>query len=183
MVIENERCRIEITVDTTYAVDSADNRYYDVVLNPCQYGRSDVSKTFSIHIDLAYKELRLALIGPFYSYNSDCAVLDDETLTVLQDNSITQVRITDGSILQHKMFECFGCNFAIYRVAKGYVIYGEMEITMLDFSFEKMWSFSGKDIFVSVSDKQPFRISGDTICLYDFDGNYYELDLDGNRIR
>lgn len=183
MVLENEKCCIEIKVDETYTVGSADNRYYDIVLNPCQYKRSDLTKTLSICIDLFSAELSIALVGPFYSYDFDCAVLEDEILTVLQDNSITQIKITDGSVVRHTRFECFGCNFGIYKVECGYVVHGEIEITMLDFDFNKRWSFSGRDIFASVSGMQPFEIRGKVICLCDFEGNYYELDFNGNRIR
>lgn len=181
MFLENQKCRIEIKVDETYTVDSADNRPYDVVYNPCYYKHRDLCKTFSIHIDLFSRELHIALIGPFYSYVFDCGILDDEILTVLQDNIITQIRVTDGSLVRHIQFDCIGCNFGIYKIRKGYIIYGEIEIVMLDFNFIKMWSFSGKDIFVSVSGKNELKES--SICLYDFEGNDYELDFDGNLIQ
>lgn len=183
MFLENQKCRIEIKVDETYTVDSADNRPYDVVYNPCYYKHRDLCKTFSIHIDLFSSELHIALIGPFYSYVFDCGILDDEILTVLQDNTITQIRVTDGSLVRHIQFDCIGCNFGIYKIRKGYIIYGEMEIVMLDFDFIKMWSFSGKDIFVSVSGKTSFELKESSICLYDFEGNDYELDFDGNLIQ
>lgn len=179
MILENEKCCVEIQIDETYTVDSADNRYYDVILNPCHYKKSDISKTFSIHINLFERELCIALIGPFYSYDYHCAVLDGETLTVLQNNAITQIRITDGAITRHIEFDCFGCNFAIYRIENGYIVHGELEISMFDFDFIKKWSFSGKDVFASVTRKKPFEIRNNAICLYDFEDNYYEIDFDG----
>ena len=180
MVLENERCRIEIKIDETYTVDSADNRHYDVTLNPDHYHHNDFSRTLSIHVDLFTSEFCIALIGPFCTYDSDCAILDNETLTVLQDCMITQIKVTDGSIIRHINLDCLGCNFALYKVRKGYIIYGEIEITMLDFDFIKKWSFSGKDIFVSNSGKKPFELHEDSICLYDFEDNYYEIDFEGN---
>ena len=62
------------------------------------------------------------------------------------------------------------------------IIHGEMEITMLDNEFNKMWSFMGKDIFASVSGKEPFEICKDRIKLYDFEDNYYEIDFCGKCI-
>lgn len=53
---------------------------------------------------------------------------------------------------------------------------------MPDFSFVKKWSFSGKDIFVSLSNKKPVELRDNSICLYDFEDNYYEIDYDGNVI-
>ena len=47
-------------------------------------------------------------------------------------NRITKINIVDGSVLRHIQFECFGYNFGIYKVKQGNIIYGEMQITMLD---------------------------------------------------
>lgn len=182
MVLQNEIARIDISTDETYSIGSAGNRHYDAVLNPAGYRRSNLSKTFSIHIDLYSKEFQIALIGSFYSLDSDCAVLEDDILTILQDDTITQIKITDASLVRHIALDCFGCNFAIYKVEKGYLIHGEIEITMLDFDFTKQWSFSGSDIFSSISGKKSFTIRGNSICLYDFDDNYYEIDFDGKKI-
>lgn len=182
MFLQNEICCIEINIDETYTVGSADNRHYDITLNPGHYRQSDFPKTLSIHIDLYAKEYRIALIGPFHSYDSDCAVLEGEILTILQDDMITQIKVTNASVIRNVMIDCDGCNFAIYKVNKGYIIYGEIEITMLDFDLQKQWSFSGRDIFVSISDRKPFTIHENSICLYDFEDNYYEIDFDGKQI-
>lgn len=182
MILQNEICHIEIQVDETYTVDSADNRHYDVTLNPGCYRHNNLSKTLSIHIKLCSREFQIALIGPFYSYDSDCAVLEDDILTVLQDNMVTQINVTSAAVIRNIMLDCFGCNFAIYKMEKGYMIYGEVEITMLDFNFQKQWSFSGKDIFVSASGRESFTIQKNSICLYDFGDNYYKIDIDGKQI-
>lgn len=95
------------------------------------------------------KVISIALIGDFYSYDKDCAVLEDKILTILQNDTVVQLDINDGAMINFKEFDCFGCNYGIYRVQNGYIIYGEIEIIMLDLNFDKKWSFSGKDIFVS----------------------------------
>lgn len=118
MILENSTCNIDIKVDETFTIDSADNRYYDITLNPCHYKHSDLVKTLSIHIDLFSSEYSIALIGPFYTYDSDCAILEYETLIILQDHTITVINILDGSIIRHIKFDCFGCNYGIYKVKK-----------------------------------------------------------------
>lgn len=182
MILENNNCIIKINIDETFTVDSADNRCYDIIHNPCQYKHNDFAKTLAIHIDLFAKEYSIALVGSFYTYDFDCAVLENDALTVLQNDTITIINIFDGSITKHIKFDCFGCNYGIYKVKKGYIIYGEIEITMLNFDFVKKWSFSGKDIFVSLSNKKPFELRDNSICLYDFEDNYYEIDYDGKII-
>lgn len=183
MILENQLCRIEITEDRTYTVNSADNRFYDVILNPDNYQRRDDYKALSISVDLFTSVLRIALIGPFYnSYMSNCAILEGETLTILQADVITRIKITAGSMVKHIKLDTFGCNLAIYKVEEGYIIYGELEITMLDFNLHKKWSFSGKDIFVSVSGKNPFELREKSIHLWDFEDNEYEIDFEGKRV-
>ena len=182
MILHNDICSINISIDTTYTVESTDNKPYDLVINPRHLKHSDMYKAFSIQIDLFSKTISIALIGDFYSYDKDCAVLEDKILTILQNDAIVQLNINDGTMIKFKEFDCFGCNYGIYRVQNGYIVYGEIEIIMLDFNFNKKWSFSGKDIFVSMSDKKAFELCENSIKLHDFEGNFYEIDFSGKLI-
>ena len=178
----NNICNVNITIDTTYTVESTDNKSYDLVINPRHLRHSDNYTVFSVQINLFSKTINIALIGDFYSYEEDCAVLEDEILTILQNDAIVQLNINDGNMINFKEFDCFGCNYGIYRVQNGYIVYGEIEITMLDFDFNKKWSFSGKDIFVSMSDKKAFELCENSIKLHDFEENFYEIDFSGKLI-
>ncbi|MDO4439476.1 MAG: hypothetical protein Q4B86_08585, partial [Eubacteriales bacterium] len=168
MILHNDLCSINISIDTTYTVESTDNKPYDLIINPGNLKRSDMYKVFSVQINLFSKTINIALIGDYYSYDEDCAVLEDTILTILQNDAIIQLNVNDGTMINYKEFDCFGCNYGIYRVQNGYIIDGELEITMLDFEFHKKWSFSGKDIFVSISDKKAFELCENSIKLYDF---------------
>ena len=137
MILHNDICSINISIDTTYTVESTDNKPYDLVINPRHLKHSDMYKVFSIQIDLFSKTISIAMIGDFYSYDKDCAVLEDKILTILQNDAIIQLNINDGTMIKFKEFDCFGCNYGIYRVQNGYIVYGEIEITMLDFNFNK----------------------------------------------
>ena len=180
MVLKNDLCCVEITIDSMYVIDSSNNLPYDIVHNPLNYKRSNLYTTFSIHIDCHGIKRSIALIGDCHSIDTDCAILDGNTLTVLQNDTLIQLRVIDGEIIFCKDLDSFGCNFGIYRIDKGYIIYGETEIVMLDLNFNKRWDFSGKDIFVSITGKTAFSLGKDSICLYDFDDNYYEIDYKGN---
>lgn len=91
MILQNDICKVNISIDTTYTVESMDNKPYDLVINPRHLRRNDLYKTFSIQIDLFSKTISIALIGDFYSCDKDCAVLEDEILTILQNNAIVQL--------------------------------------------------------------------------------------------
>lgn len=182
MEFQNDFCIVRITIDSTYTVQSSDNKKYDLILNPENYKYNDYYKTLSIHINLFDSEMDIALVGDFFSYDYDCAILDGKVLTIMQNDTISQINVNHGKLLLHKKFECFGSNFGLYRVSKGYIVYGETEITMLDFDFNKKWEFSGKDIFVSHTEKKAFELCENCIKLYDWNDDYYELDLDGKLI-
>ena len=182
MVLQNDICNVKVSIDSTFTLESTDNKPYDLVINPYHMRHNDIYTVFSIQIDLFYKELSVALIGDFHSYDIDCAILEDNVLTVLQNNAIIQIDVKSGIMLSFKEFDCLGCNYGIYKVTNGYIIYGEIDITMLDLNFEKKWSFSGSDIFVSVSGKRAFELCEKSIKLYDFEDNFYEIDYMGNLI-
>ena len=117
------------------------------------------------------------------SYDTNCAVLDGNVLTIMQDNTISQVSVKDGALLLHKEFECWGCTFGLYHVSKGYVVYGEEEILMLDEDFHKLWGFTSRDIFVSCTRGEAFEVDERSIRVYNWFDDYYELDFSGKVIR
>lgn len=180
--MQNDICTVTISIDEIYTIDSTDNQHYDLVLNPEGLKSNDMYKVLSIQIDLYQKVISIALIGDYYTYDTDCAVLEEVFLTILQNDAVARLNVNNGSMILFKKFDCFGCNFGIYKVKSGYIIYGEIEITMLDFDFNKKWSFSGRDIFVSVSGKESFKLCENSIKLYDFEDNFYEIDFMGNLI-
>lgn len=182
MRLANQICTVEILIDDAYRIESPEKQQYDIIWNPSLYDVEDLSKTLSIAVDLGDRAYRIALIGSIYSRDDDCAVLEENTLLVLQNDTITKINLYDGSLLLHKNLNCFGCNFGVYRVNDGYILYGEIEITMLDMELNPKWSFSGRDIFVSRSEEESFVICDDGIELYDWQGNFYKIDFGGTLI-
>ena len=184
MVLSNDLCTVNISIDEQFTVNSADNKHYDIVYNLNNYPKSDFYKTTVINIELWDKKLSIALVGDYFSSDMDCALLDNEILSVLQNRYITHIRVTDGSVVgQTDLQESASINYAIYKVPKGYILYGEVDIVGLSNDFKREWEFSGYDIWASVTGKNPFEICKDRIRLYDFCDNYYEIDFDGRIIR
>lgn len=178
MKLENDKYSITISVDDTYTADSADNRHYDVILNPLSYMQHDYYKALSVVVNNGIDEYSIVLIGSYYSYDSDCAILEDDTLIVLQDKYITQLNLSDGSILRKLQIpNSFGLHYAIYKTSLGYVIYGEVEIIGLDLQFNEVWRFTEGDAFIS------FKIMDDRLIITDYENNTYELSLEGTLIK
>lgn len=183
VVIENDYVKITIKQDKTYTIDSVDNKPYDIIMNPFKYTRNDYTKIMEIVIqNEVLEEARIALIGNLYGHESNCAVLKDRELVVLIDKDIFIVNIDEYKLAKCKKIDCFGDNFAIYLVSNGYIIHGEIEVFKLDYELDKIWEFSGADIFVTQDNKLPFLIDGDRIKIYDWNGTYYEIDLNGKLI-
>jgi hypothetical protein len=181
MRLYNDNFIIEINKDKNFTINSADNiTHYDYIYNPnnlsCDY------VTFSVKIISSNKEVMIALIGGAYSFVEDCAIIKDSTLIILQNETLSFIDLPSGNIVDYKNIDTFGCNFAIYEIVSGYIIYGEIEILKLSFNYDVEWRFSALDIFVTIDDTIPFEISDKCIKLHDFNNNYYEIDFDGKLI-
>lgn len=183
VVIENDYIKITIKQDKTYTIGSTDNKPYDIIMNPFKYTRNDYTKAMEIVIqNEILEEIRMVLIGRLYGHESNCAVLKDRELVVLIDKDIFIINIDEYKLVKYKKIDCVGDNFAIYLVNNGYIIHGEIEVFKLDYELDKIWGFSGADIFVTQDNKLPFFIDGDRIKIYDWNGTYYEIDLNGKLI-
>ena len=180
--LQNEKYHVNISTADTYTVESADNRSYDYILNPNKLGRNNMYRTLCVSVTGA-QNAEIALVGDYDTSEIDCAILEGDTLTVLQNDYITQIDLETVQIIASYKLDVFGTTFAIYYMPDGYLIYGEIEIIKLDNEFNTVWKFSGRDIFVSISGKNAFELTERSIKLYDFEDNFYELDFDGNLIR
>ena len=181
--LENDLCKIEIAVDETVQSDADFKNKYDILLNPNKLSPGEYSKAYSIRVQLLDHEYSVALIGDYNCWDAYCAVIENDLLTILQGWDIVQINVNTAAVIRSVTLNTRAPNYEIHKVKTGFLIYGETEITMLNDRLEILWSFSGHDIFVSVSGKTPFEIKGDRICLYDFEDNYYELDFEGKKIR
>ena len=183
LLLENENGTVRIELDEVYTVHSADNRHYDLILNPLSLSREDFAKALAIHVGSLSKEFHAAIVGPGDISASGCAILEQDILTVMVGPTVVQIRITDCTVLRQANLLICGSTYAIHRVKKGYVIHGETEIIMLDFSLAEKWRFAGEDVFVSVSGAPSFEITESGVHLRDFMDNAYVLDFDGNLIQ
>ena len=152
------------------------------ILDPKNLLQQSFYKVLLITVVLQDKNLQIALICDEYCVAKQCAVLEDTILTVLQHDMLVQMDVTSGSLVRHQDLEWFGCNFELHKLEKDYLIYGEECVVRLDHELNEKWRFSGTDIFVSASGKQPFELGHDSIRLYDFQDNFYEIDFSGQLI-
>ena len=179
MKIKNELCEINISTENDFSFGDPKNSRYDVILNPDNYNNEDTVKLFVFDVDFWSKKKVIGLVAFVVEPEKNIAVLKGDVLTLLQNEKFLQIDLSSESIINIQHIDVWGSVFELIQFEEDYIVYGEVEIARFDDSLNKLWSFSGKDIFVSNSDKKSFEISGDRIKLYDFEGNYYEIDFDG----
>ena len=64
MILQNDICDVNISIDTTYTVESTDNKPYDLVINPRHLKHSDMYKVFAVQINLHSKTISIDGINP-----------------------------------------------------------------------------------------------------------------------
>ena len=178
-ILQNAKCKVTIK-EIQYGDLKAGS--YHQILNPSNYMNDELTKVFSILIDLYDHDILLATIGSHLSDIKECAVLDGHSLIIMMNEQFFKINVLDGTLIDYKALGVFGSNFALFKIDNGYVVHGEIDILFLSENFEKTASFSGRDIFVSISGKKAFTLTKDTVQLFDFEDNYYEIDFDGKII-
>ncbi|MBR4749801.1 MAG: hypothetical protein IK083_09570 [Abditibacteriota bacterium] len=182
--LENELCSAEISVEEASGPVADLSSIYDIVLDPHGISRDPDRRVMSVRIRLKDREYTVALVADkYFDHDRNCAALRGDVMTILQCCGVTQIDVASGRILRTMAFADQASKFGIFSVNGGYLIHGELDILMLNEELEEVWSFSGRDIFVSVTGKKEFEIKEDRICLYDFEDDYYEIDFHGQLIR
>ena len=173
MKLRNESYEVTISIDPTYTFGSADNvMKYDHVLVAHGLEKGDYYSTFCIRIISGERESTIALIGGAGCDDSECAVLEGDILTVLQNEFITGIDLTKCSILRSRKIPHSFVNYALFRVPGGLVIYGELDIIGLDGNYNVVWKYGARDIITG------FKILEDRIEYSDWSGYDYVIDLD-----
>ena len=118
MKLTNNRCAVEVTLDDNFDLKSSDHREYDFVLNVDGYTAQDYYRVLSLSVNLFHDKYKIALVGSGQSYPDDCAVLDDEVLTVIQDNRVVRLDLHNRTVVATYDTDLYGCAFG---VRNGYV--------------------------------------------------------------
>lgn len=70
----------------------------------------------------------------------------------------------------------------MYPFDDGYIVNGEVYVIKVDKLGNKIWSFSGRDIWVRPNGESSISIQRDSLLLTDFEGYEYHLDKWGKEI-
>lgn len=182
MILSNENYEIEITIDNQYTLLSTDNKFYNHVFQMEEFTRDDYISTFSVSVRSLIVNYKIAIIGRAYGSVENCAVLEGDRLVILIDDYMVFLDLPTKKLeLKIKLID-FGAGIEIYAFDNGYIVNGEVDIIKVDKLGNKVWEFSGRDIWVRPNGESSINIQGDRILLIDFEGYQYYLDKWGKEI-
>lgn len=182
--LKNELFQIELIEESTFTLDSTDNKPYSKLFNPINFKKGDnySAVRFTMYDEVNDDTFKsYILITPFYFCES--ALLKENNLIVFLNNYIVEIDLTVLEVINCKQFSDYGVFFSIHYFSGGYLIYGELEIIKLDNEFNKEWVFGYCDIFISATGEESFQIKDEKIYLVCWNGNKLILDRDGNLIQ
>lgn len=190
MELENHLAKIEVQVKHSEDIDITKLSKDSIILDPNNYldenfPFKDILKIviISVHLKEKNRKYSIYIYSGIYTHNDNIAILEDNILTILRDDVLSQFDIITGNLLLNKELETEATNFGIFKISTGYIIHNELDIYMLNFDFNIKWSFGGEDIFVSITNKKAFELAEDRIKLYDFNDKYYEIDFNGKLLK
>ena len=184
MRLSNHNYEIQITKDRQYTIFSTDDRFYDIIIETEGYNRNDFICAYSVSIQdsLRDRDYKVAIIGRAYGSVENSAVLEENRLVVLVDNYLVFFDLTAQQLENKILILDFGTGIEIYPFDEGYIVNGETDIIKVDKFGNKVWDFSGRDIWVRPNGEPSIKILGDSLLLTDWEGNKYHLDKLGREI-
>ena len=122
------------------------------------------------------------LTGAFTNDYSAFVAQKSRYVILLRDAVLTADSQTQEVSIAIDLHDRLGQFFEICRHENDYILYGELEIIRLSASFEVLWSFSARDIFVDPDGASAFETDFDGIYLMDWLGWHYRISYDGKLI-
>lgn len=140
MKLSNEKYFIEFSVDRTFSLDSADNRHYDVVLNPEGLKKYNSIKPLLISCEKGETSISADIILVCDDLNmGESAVLEENTLTVLSENNIYRLDLDKREIFFSKQLDIEPWVSDIILHNNTYIIITETSVCCFDRDFSMLW--------------------------------------------
>lgn len=169
LVLDNKICHVVIE----------ESSLTGETVNPGKYTPGELAKVIRVCSSMQGVTHSISILCSYMTDLDNSAFLKGDHLILMLNEQLFRISMKDCIIREYKQLDIIGCTFGLYETTHGYVVHGELDILMLDPNFELLWDFSGRDIFVSITGKTAFTLTDTTIQLYDFEDNYYEINMNG----
>ncbi len=173
-----------VTVSRTlWSENSVDNKPADLLIRTVESGRSGyISYEALIERFADGTTARVVLVGAVSAaLYQESFVMGEHSLCILFDNHL--ITLLPDSLC----FECkavpqpFGCYFCVYAYKDYYVLFGELEVLLMARNGNVVWRYRTNDILMNR--KHELHLQGDSLAFFDWDGNFYQLDMRGNLLQ
>ncbi len=125
---------IQITIKTMAASEYDPDTFTSVLLTGSKPSENDWD-IISVEIVTPDTNHLIALISETTANDIDCAVLNGHILSVLQGWTIYHIDIDTCTLTGTTEINSWCPNYNIFRIPAGYIILGEVDVTMLDHDF------------------------------------------------
>lgn len=152
-----------------------ENKSYD---NSCNEQKIEI-KTFEHQ-----REVASCIVSSefFYVANEDSFLIDKDCLLFCCGDLLYCLALPNLEVIWKAKTDTI-TTFKVYKLEDGYLTHGELYISKIDFQGNKVWEFSGADIWVSVdAGEKEIILEKDHILLRDFNGEKYIIDYNGKLI-
>ena len=183
MFLANHRFTVEIKKDNQYTLFSTDNQHYDYTIRTEEFDRNDYVCVYCIIVNSNIENYKIAIITRCYGQIDNCVILEEERLVLLADNYIVFLNLTSKKLESIKQVIDVGTGIGMYSFDSGYTVNGEIDVIKVDKLGNKLWSFSGRDIWVTLSGEEAIQINDNKLMLTDFNGDTYEIDKYGKELK
>jgi len=183
MKFEIGKYQVKIINESDYNPDSKDNKYeYEKkYLTASDY---ELPTKFGIKILENRIELFSALIGAeggASGLHKTSQIIEHDRLIICCSDSVFCLHLPSLNLIwKTKVDEATA--FEIFKIADGFIIHGELEITRIDNNGYVIWKNGGADIFVTQNGKDNFEIKDGLIKAIDWENRIYIWDLNGAEI-
>lgn len=179
--LKNKNYKVEISFTNLYRLRGEDSTLYDEVFDPDNIEACvppPVCDVLSITITSQQQTRRIALVAGVYKLFGHIAVLQNNVLTILTENTAVQFDLQTGQILHSRYLNAYDC-FNIYSTKYGLIIHSENDILMLDHELNELWRFHNGNTFLNSEHNDEFTIEKGhkNVRFYDMSGNFYRLVL------
>ncbi|MBR1703679.1 MAG: hypothetical protein IJ716_17330 [Lachnospiraceae bacterium] len=97
---------------------------------------------------------------------------------LILDNVILKIDLREFDYKKYPIFKPLGTYYEIYPCDRGFLVYGELELILFDEQFGERWRYATQDILFG---GQELSLDENGIRFEDFEGNYHEVDWQGNQ--
>ncbi|QES90673.1 hypothetical protein [Rhizosphaericola mali] len=172
---------LSIYTDEMYSFDSADNKNsYDIVYPNGDYIFRQAN--MAICLKTNYQVIKSAILNVnsyFVKVYEKSIIIENNQFWILLANEMYCFELSTLHLLWKRALD-ISTNLAIYELDNDFLVHGEMEIFRVTKMGDIVWQFSGRDIWVSLKEKEVLKIEKGKIYLTDFNNDEYIIDFAGN---